>query len=94
MKTLLSILIAGALSSTGAFAGAAGSSSNATGNDNTVASPHVPFRPLNKRPTGTRQVSSTPKANVQTPKLPFRHYQKQPLAAPSNPSSGAEATNR
>jgi len=94
MKTLVSVLIAGALSATGAFAGADGTSPNVNGNENTVASPHVPFRPLNKRPSGARQTTETPKANVATPLLPFRHYQKQPTAAPSNTPTGIEATKR
>jgi len=82
VKTLVSILIAGALSSAGAFAG----------NGNT---PHVPFRPVQKRPAGARQApAAEPKVNVEAPKLPFRHYQKQPLAAPSNKPSGLEATKQ
>ena len=85
MKTLMSILIAGALSSMGAVA--------AEAND-TVATPHVPFRPLNKRPSGARQAATPKKANVESPKLPFRHYQKQPTAAPSNKPSALEATKQ
>jgi hypothetical protein len=94
MKTLVSVLIAGALSTTGAFAGAAETSPNVTSNENTIATPHVPFRPLNKRPSGARQTEEAPKVNVATPRLPFRHYQKQPLAAPSNKPNGVEATKR
>ena len=87
MKTLVSLLVAGALCATGAFAEAAGG-------DNTIATPHAPFRPLNKRPSGARQATAEPKVNVGTPKLPFRHYQKQPMATPSNKPSGIEATKR
>jgi hypothetical protein len=94
MKTLISGLIVAALCITGAFAGAAGTSPNVTANENTIATPHVPFRPLNKRPGGARQTEATPKANVATPQLPFRHYQKQPVAAPSNKPNGIEATKR
>jgi len=93
MKTLVSVLIAGALSSTGAFAGAVLTSSNVAGNDNAIATPRLPFRPLNKRPSGARQAAApAPKVNVGAPQLPFRHYQKQPMATPSNKPSGIEAT--
>jgi hypothetical protein len=91
MKTLVSVLIAGALSSTGAFAGAAEPSPKVTTNENTIATPHVPFRPLNKRPGGARQTEVAPKVNVGTPHLPFRHYQKQPVGTPSNQPSAIEA---
>ena len=100
MKTLVSIFVAGALSSTGAFAGAAGTSPagtspNVAGNDNVVATPRLPFRPVNKRPSGTAQASVTAsKVNVGSPRLPFRHYQKQPMSTPENKRSGIEATNR
>jgi len=87
MKTLVSVLFAGALCATGAFAEAAGAG-------NSIATPHAPFRPLNKRPSGAQQTAVAPKANVGTPPLPFRHYQKQPLAAPSNKPSGLEATKQ
>jgi hypothetical protein len=82
VKTLVSILIAGVLSSAGAFAD----------NGNTS---HAPFRPLNKRPSGARQAATTAsKVNVESPKLPFRHYQKQPTPAPSNKPGGLEASKR
>jgi len=82
VKTLLSILIAGALSTVGAFA-------------NSGNTPHAPFRPLSKRPSGARQTAAAEsKANVESPKLPFRHYQKQPAAAPSNKPSGLEASKQ
>jgi len=91
MKTLVSVFVAGALSTTGAFA-EAGTSPNAAGNENTIASPQVPFRPLQKRPAGARQAAvATPRANAGTPQLPFRPYQKNPSAAPSNKPSGIEA---
>ena len=55
MKTLVSVLVAGALCATGAFAEAAGGG-------NSIATPHVPFRPLNKRPSGAQQTAVAPKA--------------------------------
>jgi hypothetical protein len=80
MKTLVSVLIAGALSTSGAFAGAAG-----------TASPQVPFRLFDKRPAGARQAAvAAPKVDVAAPQLPFRPYQKRPTVAPSKPS-GIEA---
>ena len=93
MKTLVSVLIAGALSTTGAFAEAGTSTSpNVAGNDNTIATPRVPFRPLPKRPTGRRQAAVTAEgANVGTPQLPFRPYQKRPTGTPSNQPSGIVA---
>jgi hypothetical protein len=94
MKTLLSILIAGALTSTGVFAGGAETSPKVTANENTIATPHAPFRPLTKRPSGARQNEVSPKVNVETPKIPFRHYQKQPTGTPSNTPSGIEATKQ
>ena len=91
MKTLVSVFVAGALSTTGAFA-EAGASPNAAGNDDTIATSQVPFRPAQKRPAGARQAAlATPKANVGTPQLPFRPYQKNPSAAPSSKPSGIEA---
>jgi hypothetical protein len=82
VKTLVSILIAGALCSVGAFADSANT-------------PHAPFRPLNKRPSGARQAAATEsKVNVESPKLPFRHYQKQPTPAPSNKPSSLEASKQ
>ena len=94
MKTLVSVLIAGGLSSTGAFAGAAGRSPKVTTNESTIATPRMPFRPLTKRPGGARRTEVTPKVNVGTAQIPFRHYQKQPVGTPSNKPSGIEATKR
>jgi hypothetical protein len=95
MKTLVSILIVGALSTASAFAGAAPTSPNVAGNDNTIATTKVPFRPVQKRPTGARQTAvAAPRVNVATPQLPFRPYQKRPTAAPSNKPIGIEAANR
>jgi hypothetical protein len=95
MKTLVSILIAGALSTTGAFAAAAATSRNFAGNDNTITTPKLPFQLLHKRPAGSRQSAVTEaRVNVGTPQLPFRPYQKRPTAAPSNKPSGIEAANR
>ena len=95
MKTLVSVLVAGALSTTGAFAGAAPTLRNVAGNDNTIATPRLPFRPFQKTPAGARQsVMAEPRVNVGTPQLPFRPYQKRPTAAPSNKLNGNEAANR
>jgi hypothetical protein len=95
MKTLVGILIAGALSTTGAFAGAAPTLRNVAGNDNTIATPKLPFRLFHKRPAGSMQsLMAEPRVNVRTPQLPFRPYQKRPTAAPSNKPIGIEAANR
>jgi hypothetical protein len=95
MKTLVSILIAGTLSTTGAFAGAAPTLRNVAGSDNTIATPKLPFRLFHKGPAGARQSAvAAPRVNVAAPQLPFRHYQKQPTAAPSNKPSAVEAANR
>jgi hypothetical protein len=94
MKTLVSILTGGALSTTGAFAGAIPRSPNVAGNDNTIATPKLPFRPVQKRLAGARQsAEAEPKANVRAPQLPFRPYQKRPTATPSNQPSSIEAAN-
>jgi hypothetical protein len=90
MKTLVSILIAGTLSTTGAFAAAAPTSCNDAGYDNTIATPKLPFRLFHKRLAGSQQ-SAVREASVGTPQLPFRPYQKRPTAAPSNKPSGIEA---
>jgi hypothetical protein len=92
MKTLVSVLIAGALSTTGAFAGAAGTPPNVAGNDNTIATPQLPFRLFHKRPAGARQAAvAAPRVDVAAPHLPFRPYQKRPSGAPSNKATGIEA---
>lgn len=92
MKTLVSVLIAGALSTTAAFAGEVGTSPNVAGNDNTMATSQLPFRPVPKRPAGARQAAvASPKVNVAAPQLPFRPYQKRPTGAQSNNPSGIEA---
>lgn len=88
MKTLATFVIAGALSATGAFAEATVTSPNVTRNDNTIATPRLPFRPVPKRPAGPRQASvAEPRVNVASPRLPFRPYPKVPLAAPANKPS-------
>ena len=89
MKTLATILIAGALSVTGAFAGAI-PRENA---EVKKAAPQLPFRPYQKRPVGTAAASAAPAATVATPKLPFRPYQKRPTAQSSKPNK-LEAANR
>jgi hypothetical protein len=95
MKMLVSILIAGALSTASAFAGAAPKSPNVAGNDNTIATPKLPSRPVQKRPAGARQAAvAAPRVNVGAPQLPFRPYQKLPAAAPSRKPSGIESADR
>jgi hypothetical protein len=90
MKTLISVLIAGALSAGGVFAEAA---PNATGNDNVVATPKLPFRLFPKRPTGARQSAAAgSRVNVGSPQLPFRLYQKQPTAAQVSKASSTRAS--
>lgn len=92
MKTLASILIVGALSTASVFAGADPTSPNVAGSGNTIATPKLPFRPVQNRPSGARQAAvAAPRANVGTPQLPFRPYQKLPMAAPSNKPSGLES---
>jgi hypothetical protein len=95
MKTLASIFIAGALSTPALFAEAAPTSRGVAQNDNTIATPKLPFRPFHKRPTGAQQSEAAEKkVNVGSPQVPFRPYQKRPTAAPSTRPSGIEATNR
>ena len=94
MKTLVSVLIVGALSTMSALAAAALTSGNVAGNDNTVSTSKLPFRLFHKRPAGARQSAvAEPRANVGTPQLPFRPYQKRPTGAPSNKPSGIETAN-
>ncbi len=84
MKTLVCVLFAGVLSTMGALAA-----------DNPATAPRLPFRMVQKRPTGTRQAPlATPRANVATPQLPFRHYQKQVITTPSNKPASIEATRQ
>jgi hypothetical protein len=91
MKTLVGVLIAGALSTTGVFAGAAETSPNVAGNGNTIATQR-PFQPFHKRPAGARQAAlAATRIDVAAPQLPFRPYQKRPTGTPSNRPSGIEA---
>jgi|HubBroStandDraft_6_1064221.scaffolds.fasta_scaffold578831_3 hypothetical protein len=95
MKTLVSMIIAGALSTQGVFAGASSASRDVTQNDNTIATPKLPLQLFHKRPAGARQSAAMEKTvNVASPQLPFRPYQKRPTATPSNTPSGTEAANR
>jgi len=95
MKMLISVLIAGALSTTGAFAGAAPASRNVAGNDNTIATRKLPFWLFHKRPAGARQSAvAKPTVNVGSPQLPFRLYQKRPTGTPSSQPRSIEAANR
>ena len=48
MKTFISILIAGALSTASALAGAAPTSPKVAGNDNAIATPKLAFRPVQR----------------------------------------------
>jgi len=95
MKTLVNILMVGALSAMGAFAGAVGTSPTVANNGNSIATPVLPFRPIQKRPVAARQAPvAAPRVNVGAPGLPFRTYQKRPVSAPSNKASGIEAAKR
>ena len=53
--------------------------SAATGSDQTIATPRLPFRPVQKRPAGTRQnaVAAQRRAS-RRPQLPFRPAPKRP----------------
>jgi len=93
MKTLISVLIAGALSTTSIFAATAPASESVAGNDNAIATPKLPFRLFHKRPTGTRQSAEREsRVNVGSPQLPFRLYQKQPTAAQVNKTNTLRAS--
>jgi hypothetical protein len=71
MKTPVSDLIAGALSTTVAFAGVAPASRNVAG-DNAIATLKLPFRLSHKRPAGARRSAvAEPTVNVRTPQMPF-----------------------
>ena len=95
MKAFFGILIAGVISTTGLIAEEAATSRPITGDDQAIATPRLPFRPLHKRPAGTRQAALViPKVNVATPTMPFRPYQKRPTGRASKPSIVEEATNR
>ncbi len=91
MKTLVSTLIAGALFTTGAFAGEVGTPRSVAGNDTTIATPQLQFRPFNKRPSGARRAALVAPKDVATPQLPFRPYQKRSIGAPANKLSNIEA---
>jgi hypothetical protein len=81
MKTLITVLIAGALSASGVFAEATAAAHNTAENNNEIATPKLPFRLFHKRPTGASQsAAEESKVNVGSPQLPFRLYQKQPTA--------------
>jgi uncharacterized protein with LGFP repeats len=95
MKMFISILIAGALSTASALAGAAPTSPKVAGNDNAIATPKLAFRPVQKKPAGARQaVAAVQRVNVGAPQMLFRPYQKGPTAAPASKPSVIEAANR
>jgi hypothetical protein len=95
MKAFMSLLIGGVLSSGGAFAGTAVTPSTEAGSDHTMGAPQVPFRPLQKRPSGARQIAvAAPKANIAVPQLPFRPVPKRPTGTSSSKPSGVETANR
>lgn len=95
MKTLVGVLIVGALSATGALAEAAGTSSNVATTGNTIATPQIPFRPLQKRPTGARPpAAAAPRVNTGRVQIPFRPYQKRPTGAASKNPSAVESGRR
>lgn len=88
MRTLATILLAGALSTTATFAGAI----PRTDSPNKKAAPQLPFRPDPKRPVGTA-VSRTQGVTLSTPLLPFRPYQKRPTGRATTLKT-VEASNR
>jgi hypothetical protein len=94
MKTLVSVLLAGALTVTGGFAGALGWSAREARTENTVAGSKLPFRLFHKRPSGAGEVTVTSKVNLATPQVPFRSYQKRPTGTSNSKPSGLEATAR
>jgi hypothetical protein len=91
MKTLVTILLAGALSATAGLAGAL--PRNNAGTEKTV--PQLPFRPYQKRPDGIGAAAASRAllVTVATPQLPFRLYQKRPVGSERKPSK-IETANR
>jgi hypothetical protein len=85
MKTLVTILIAGALSATSSLAGAIPRNDAGTKR----ITPQLPMRLYQKRPDGKRTAagSGALPVKVATPRLPFRPYQKRPVAAPARPTN-------
>ena len=88
MKTLVTILLAGALSSTAVMAGAL----PRTKAEEKKAASQLLFRAYQKRPVGTA-ASRTEGVKVATPMLPFRPYQKRPTGRATTPNT-IEAANR
>ena len=88
MKTLITILLAGALSSTAVMAGALPRNKA----EEKKAASQLPFRAYQKRPVGTA-ASRTEGVKVATPMLPFRPYQKRPTGRATPPNT-IEAANR
>ena len=88
MKTLVTILLAGALSSTAVMAGALPRNKA----EDKKPAPQVPFRPYQKRPVGTA-ASRTEAVTVATPGLAFRPYQKRPTGRATRPNT-VETANR
>ena len=83
MKTLVTILFAGVLSTTSVLAGVIPSEHRKTERP----APQLPWRLYEKRPSGARRVAGAAPANIGTPQLPMRLYQKQPLAAQGKPGN-------
>lgn len=85
MKTLVTILFAGALSTTTALAGALPRDQRAAERP----APQLPWRLYEKRPTGAQRAKdhAASAANIGTPQLPMRLYQKQPLSAQRKPGN-------
>jgi hypothetical protein len=84
MKTLVTILFAGALSTATVMAGAIPSDHRTAARP----APRLPWRLYEKRPLGTRRVAgAATAATIGTPQLPLRLYQKQPLAAQGKPGN-------
>jgi len=89
MKTLVTILIAGALSSTSALAGAIPRNHARVEKVTT----QLPMRLYQKRPDGiaTAVGSRALPVTVSAPRLPFRLNQKRPVAPPARPNNIATA---
>jgi len=84
MKALVTILLAGALSSATVLAGALPRDHRKTERP----APQLPWRLYEKRPSGARRVTAAgPAANVGTPQLPMRLYQKRPMGAKPKPAN-------
>jgi hypothetical protein len=85
MKTLVTILFAGVLSTTSVLAGVIPSEHRKTERP----APQLPWRLYEKRPLGAQRAKdrAASAANIGTPQLPMRLYRKQPLGAQRKPGN-------